>query len=523
MHSSNNCIKNIAFTIAFGDQKYQLMAKGLEKTIKMFSPNVEFIIFNENDVTPFSKGLPKNRELYPKDFKYPKIEILSKLKDANVKYMFIDADSFVFGDISPYFDFITKGEVMIEYVFNGESGWAGNHNLQFSEACDRSGIAGIKPYSINSGFIMWQGNEPGFGKALELIKNFTIDDAKGRKGDEYYINAGLQLMGAKIKALDYNKVLLGKFWNGKIGYLNNRLTSTAYPDNDRIIQHYGNNNFYSPSVQRIFKSLGMDTGNFYGLFKYRKKILNTAIKRFLPHLGKLINRILIKFGYRLVRTSSGYIIEKNMFFDEFKVYRSYYSRNEGLIIFDVGAHIGDSTAEYLKVFHQASVHCFEPAEDNFVKLQNRFKNNSHVSLNKKAIGKVESVEDFYIFGDLSTGNSLIAPTEEASSNKKEVTVISLDLYCFQNNISKIDILKIDTQGYERECLEGSADMLKHGKVGLVKVEVMFHNTYRRNTSFLLLEEILQPFGYYIVDICWIKKSSKKCRTMVVDVIYARKS
>ena len=67
-------MRNVAFTIAFGNGKYMQMAEALKATIEKYSPGVEFLIFKDGDFTPFEEGLPKGRKLYPKDYKYPKIE-----------------------------------------------------------------------------------------------------------------------------------------------------------------------------------------------------------------------------------------------------------------------------------------------------------------------------------------------------------------------------------------------------------------------------------------------------------------
>ena len=62
---------------------------------------------------------------------------------------------------------------MIEYVYRGDNGWANIKGLQFHKVAEKAGILGIEPYSINSGFIAWHGNQPGFAKALDLIKSVT--------------------------------------------------------------------------------------------------------------------------------------------------------------------------------------------------------------------------------------------------------------------------------------------------------------------------------------------------------------
>lgn len=515
-------MKKLAFTIAFGAERYTKMAKALEASFKKNTPGVEFKIFTEKDITDFNEGLPKDRELYAKDYKYPKIEIMSKLMDPDTKYMFIDADTFVTGNIEPYFDLIKNNQLMIEYVYNGDSGWAGINNLQFSRACSEAGIDGIEPYSINSGFIVWHGRQTCFDYALNLIKSKTINDPKGRKGDEYYICAGIQKTNTDVVPIDYSIVKLGKYWNGKLSIERDSLICSFYPQKDRIIQHYGNNNFDSPNVQKTLKKYGVNGFSYKGYFLYKKITFKNIIKKILICVFKYTNEKINNLGYRIVKSNNKYKIEKNLFFNEFKVYSSLFNKDSDLTIFDVGAYVGNSVESFKKYYPNSKIHCFEPSEDNFSKLDKKYKSNVNIYLNNVAVGNSGGQKKLYKLGHESTGNSLIKPSNaSAFMDKQKVMVYSIDDYCLKNNIEHIDILKIDTQGYEKECLEGAKAMLEQGKIGCIKLEIMFHKTYSRNTSFYIIEEVLQPAGYCLFDISWMKKSSRKKRTLVADIIYSK--
>ena len=70
-------MKKIAFTVAFGSDIYINMANCLKKTVNLYSPSVDFKIFGDF-YTPFNSKL-KDKNQLPKDFKYPKLEIFTKL------------------------------------------------------------------------------------------------------------------------------------------------------------------------------------------------------------------------------------------------------------------------------------------------------------------------------------------------------------------------------------------------------------------------------------------------------------
>ena len=51
----------------------------------------------------------------------------------------------------------------------------------------------------------------------------------------------------------------------------------------------------------------------------------------------------------------------------------------------------------------------------------------------------------------------------------EVETSTIDNICIRNNINKIDVLKIDTEGSELNVLRGATKMLKNTKIILVEI------------------------------------------------------
>ena len=81
----------------------------------------------------------------------------------------------------------------------------------------------------------------------------------------------------------------------------------------------------------------------------------------------------------------------------------------------------------------------------------------------------------------------------------------------------MDLLKIDTQGYEPEVLEDLGKKL--ADVGVVLTELMFYDYYMRSLSFSDIERFLLPAGFRLFDISHIAKNPMNGRTDWVDVIY----
>ena len=55
-----------------------------------------------------------------------------------------------------------------------------------------------------------------------------------------------------------------------------------------------------------------------------------------------------------------------------------------------------------------------------------------------------------------------------------IEVTTGDKFCLQNHISEIDLLKIHTEGYELQVLNGFSDMLKNSKIKAIFCQVGFN-------------------------------------------------
>jgi hypothetical protein len=81
-----------------------------------------------------------------------------------------------------------------------------------------------------------------------------------------------------------------------------------------------------------------------------------------------------------------------------------------------------------------------------------------------------------------------------------VPVVTLDEFCRQRAIAAIDLLKIDTEGYEVPVLEGARDLLKSGSIRAVLAECEFQeNASEPHGDFFKIAELLMPLGYRVVS------------------------
>jgi FkbM family methyltransferase len=186
------------------------------------------------------------------------------------------------------------------------------------------------------------------------------------------------------------------------------------------------------------------------------------------------------------------------------------------IIFDIGANIGQTINRFKKLNNNSIIHSFEPVNKDFQILTEKFKNDKSIYLNNFAIGEKNCKKKFFCnnLNGSSSFSKLTPKTKwikersysgKINSNKFfdksfDCQIIQLDSYCENKLIKKIDILKIDTQGYEDQVLKGAKNLIKNKKISFIELEIIFNNIYEKKLNFFEIEKYLIPQGYELFAI-----------------------
>ena len=82
-----------------------------------------------------------------------------------------------------------------------------------------------------------------------------------------------------------------------------------------------------------------------------------------------------------------------------------------------------------------------------------------------------------------------------------VKLTTLDSFVEKQKLTRIDILKIDTEGFEEEVLKGSLKTLKSNKIKYIELEIILGNVYEdKYFSFKKIEDILSLFNFRLYAI-----------------------
>ncbi len=151
-------------------------------------------------------------------------------------------------------------------------------------------------------------------------------------------------------------------------------------------------------------------------------------------------------------------------------------------IFDVGANIGQSAIRFRRLFPSGDIHSFEPSSSTFQLLTKAVANVPKMHVWNFGMGEEchrrtffenrESVlSSFLPLGEQSWASPVIA--------ESEMDISTVDCFCSDNSIKRIDILKSDTQGFDLNVLKGAGQMLRDGNISAILTEINFRSVLRR--------------------------------------------
>lgn len=129
----------------------------------------------------------------------------------------------------------------------------------------------------------------------------------------------------------------------------------------------------------------------------------------------------------------------------------------GSVVVDAGANIG-IYSEFLSrcVGEAGVVHSFEPSPENFRRLQAATRKLSNVRLCQSAVGESSGRSNLYLSTQLNVDHRTYA-TEADSRRIVPVDIVALDDYFKPRQ--RVDLIKMDIQGYELHALRGASRVL----------------------------------------------------------------
>ena len=183
-----------------------------------------------------------------------------------------------------------------------------------------------------------------------------------------------------------------------------------------------------------------------------------------------------------------------------------------IIVIDVGAHKGETISLFSKNFNIRSIDCYEASKKNFVFLENFKKNKlkSKINIHNLALGAEEKEMDFFQTSESSSStfckidfNSKYFKRkkkildffhkENYIVDKQKIKLTTLENEFTKFNYESIDILKIDTEGFEFDVIKGAKNKIK--EIKYIYFEHHFDSMIIKDYKFSQIHDYLTQFNF----------------------------
>lgn len=184
------------------------------------------------------------------------------------------------------------------------------------------------------------------------------------------------------------------------------------------------------------------------------------------------------------------------------------------VVVDVGANLGDWTTMFAQRMRgPGRAVLFEPNPEAAERLEQlAFPNPGlQVDVLRKAAGDTPGTATFFVEAGFGETSSLVQSHSLTSARTLQVPVTTLDEQMITCGIDRIDMLKIDAEGYDLRVLLGAKELFREQRVGAVQFEYNAPWAAAGSTlchAFQFLESmgylvfLLKSDGLYRLDPMW---------------------
>lgn len=236
----------------------------------------------------------------------------------------------------------------------------------------------------------------------------------------------------------------------------------------------------------------------------------------------LLKKLISSLGYTIMPTDltrDPYQAQKNIL----------KNRIQNFVIFDVGAHIGQTALKYHQLFPNAKIFCFEPFLKSYDKLKINTEHFPHIKCYNFGLGEISGKTVFH--SNLSSATNSILPTHELgkttwgsnlldTQETLEIELLTIDDFVTQENIENIDILKMDVQGAEYMVINGAKKTLEKGFIKLIYLEIITMPTYKNQKNLEEMISICKSYEYELFNLFELS-SSPNGQLRQVDAIFIK--
>nr|VFJ76365.1 MAG: methyltransferase, FkbM family [Candidatus Kentron sp. FW] len=181
---------------------------------------------------------------------------------------------------------------------------------------------------------------------------------------------------------------------------------------------------------------------------------------------------------------------------------------------DVGANVGSYTSLLLSTCENTRVYAFEPLAGPFHELERLRTHFGErlVAVNKGVGSKVETLTIHF-----DAENTGLASFSEAIRNIPyveneracDVKVTTLDDFFLNvERVDRIDFIKIDTEGFEFEVIQGGSRIISRFEPKLIQIEYNWHHLFTEKTLYSF-SKVMQGYDVFqLLPDGWVERDPK---------------
>jgi FkbM family methyltransferase len=173
-------------------------------------------------------------------------------------------------------------------------------------------------------------------------------------------------------------------------------------------------------------------------------------------------------------------------------------RRDFPVLFDVGAHVGETSLYLHQFFPRGQIHAFEFVPATARQLQENVRRCANVRVHVQALGRaVETLQvPLHAYSKVNSLRFAAKPPPAPEEEILTVPVTTIDAFCAARGIPRIDLLKTDAEGFDLQILEGAAGLIAANKIPFIFSEVTFCDTDEQQ-RFDPLHRFLTGRGYHL--------------------------
>lgn len=216
-------------------------------------------------------------------------------------------------------------------------------------------------------------------------------------------------------------------------------------------------------------------------------------------------RTIIKAVLRLLDRKLVYVPKGSVWGNELEADLATVVGRRDPVCIDVGANEGQTIRMLQSIFPAATIEAFEPSNECFARLAAETWG-TRVTCHHAGVGASAGSLQFRNY-DASTLSSFLEldrnsfnPFHDVALKEiHEVCVVTIDEFLESRCLERVDVLKVDTQGFDFEVLKGSENSLDSGKIKCVLIELNFVPLYRNQGNACEILSWVMARGFRLVD------------------------